>query len=489
MKILFYYNSVYYPGIALLSSFLRERGHVTDLLFDPAIGNNHYLDVPLMNRLISKKALIQKAKNFKPDLIAFSFVTNQFIDMQLTGRWLKKEISVPLITGGTHSTIMPEQVINEDWVDMVCIGEGEYALLELVEKMSSGKDYTGISNLWVKDSSGYIHKNSLGKLIQNLDDLPFADMDIFEQYGLIYERIDIITGRGCTNACSFCINSFKKKLYRGETYLRRRSPRNVIQELIQVKKKYKPKSFRFLDDTFAYDIDWLHEFGQDYNKHIALPYRCTLNPVVTDAGIISILKQSKCESVTMGLQSASSRVRSEIMNRFHTNSKIVEISDLLKKNKINMSVDLIFGTPTETPDEMMETIDFCSTLNLKSVTPSFFYPFPKTTLTEKCLNEGFLNCELYNKAINGEGSYHTTLLLNHPYKEDVYKYQAITPLYIKSGRLFKMFFKWMLNRRYGIIHRFFHLISVPLNEFYEFRRRIVMIPRVIRKTRKIVKKL
>jgi radical SAM superfamily enzyme YgiQ (UPF0313 family) len=170
MKILFYYNSVYYPGIALLSSFLRERGHVTDLLFDPAIGNNHYLDVPLMNRLISKKALIQKAKNFKPDLIAFSFVTNQFIDMQLTGRWLKKEISVPLITGGTHSTIMPEQVINEDWVDMVCIGEGEYALLELVEKMSSGKDYKGISNLWVKDSSGYIHKNSLGKLIQNLDD-------------------------------------------------------------------------------------------------------------------------------------------------------------------------------------------------------------------------------------------------------------------------------------------------------------------------------
>ena len=58
MKILFYYNSVYYPGIALLSSFLRERGHVTALLFDPAIGNNHYLDVPLMTETLKFRETI-----------------------------------------------------------------------------------------------------------------------------------------------------------------------------------------------------------------------------------------------------------------------------------------------------------------------------------------------------------------------------------------------------------------------------------------------
>lgn len=484
MKILFYYNSVYYPGIALLSSFLKQRGHITELLFDPAIGTNHYMDVPILNNIISKKKLVNKAIRFNPDLIAFSFVTNQFQDMQVMGRLLKNELSVPIIAGGTHPTIMPEQVINENWVDIVCIGEGEYAISELLENIENKKDYTKISNLWVKDSVGEIHKNKLRPLINDLDILPFPDYEMFARYGLINKRIDIITGRGCMNACTYCINSFKKQLYSGENILRRRSPENVIAELKELKNTFNPSSFRFLDDTFAYDVNWLKDFGRDYKHFINLPFRCTLNPNVTKPEIIAALKASGCESVTMGLQSASYRIRSDIMNRYHTNEKIIEISDSLKKNKIKLSVDLIYGTPTETPSEMSETLEFCSKLKLHSVTPSFFYPFPKTILTEKCIEEGYLTKELYARVVKGEGSYHTAFLLNHPYKDYVLKYQALTQIFIIVPGFLKKYFRWLLKRKYNIVHRFFHFISIPMNEFYEFRRRLFMIPKVLIKTRK-----
>jgi radical SAM superfamily enzyme YgiQ (UPF0313 family) len=209
---------------------------------------------------------------------------------------------------------------------------------------------------------------------------------------------------------------------------------------------------------------------------------------VATSEIIRELKNSLCQSVSMGLQSGSQRIRSEIMNRHHSNEKIKEISRLLEENKIRLSVDLIFGTPTETPDEMMETLNLCSELKLHSVTPSFFYPFPKTALTEKSMNEGYLTEELYSKVVRGEGSYHTTFLLKHPYKEDVLKFQALAPVYIKSSGFMKKYLKWLLKRKYGLAHRFFHFVSVPLNEFYEFRRRLLMIPRVINKTRKVLKK-
>jgi len=488
MKILFYYNSVYHAGIAQLSSFLKFHGHTTELLFDPAIGSNHYINLPFLNTFISKKLLIEKAKRFNPDLVAFSFVTNQFQDVIEIGKLLKMELKVPFIAGGIHPTILPDEVIKEDWLDILCIGEGEEALLELANNLEQKKDISNIQNLWVKNNDGTITKNPLRPLIKDLDTLPFCDMELFDKYGLIYSRIDIFTGRGCMNSCSFCINSFKNKLFQSKQFLRRRSVDNVIEEMILIEKKYNPRQYRFLDDTFAYDSNWLKNFAREYSMKINKPYRCTVHPGIATPEIIELLGKSNCKSVTMGFQSASPRIRSEIMNRHYSNEKVADIACCMKKNKIKLSIDLIFGMPTETPLEMWETLDICDKIDITSITPSFFYPFPNTTLTNYCLEHNFINQQTYQKIIKGVGSYHTTFLLDHPYRDEVMKFQAVIAMYNKVPLFLKKFLRRILKWKYGRTHRLFHFLSVPFNEFYEFRRRILMIPFSLIKTRRVLMK-
>ena len=431
---------------------------------------------------------MKKAKHFKPDLLAFSFVTNQFQDIKQIGKRLKKELNVPVIVGGTHPTILPEEVIKEDWIDMLCIGEGEEALLELADKLGKNEDISEIQNLWIKKNNGEIIKNTVRPLWQELDKLPFPDYELFNKYGLINNRIDIITGRGCINSCTFCINSFKKSFYKGQTHLRRRSVDNVMEEILYVDKKYNPKQYRFLDDTFAYDIDWLRDFSEKYSKKIGKPYRCTLSPNVTTYEIVQELKKSNCKVVEMGFQTASNELRSKMMHRHYSNEKILEICGWLKQNKIKLSLDLIFGTPGETPSDMWETLHFCDKIDITYTTPSFLYPFPKTKILEYALNDGYVDDELYKKICDGVGSHHTTFLLNHPYKEDVMKFQAVISIYNKSFRIFKPFLRRTLKWKYGRTHRFLHFLSVPFNDWYEFRRRVSMMPKMVMRTKKELKK-
>ena len=92
-------------------------------------------------------------------------------------RKIKKKFRIPVILGGVHPTICPE-IIHEESIDVVCRGEGEYAFLELLNNMEKGKDITKIKNMWVKKGN-QIYKNDMRSLIENLDELPFPDRDIY----------------------------------------------------------------------------------------------------------------------------------------------------------------------------------------------------------------------------------------------------------------------------------------------------------------------
>lgn len=488
MRVLFFdIGEIDYKGVEILSAVLKQNGHVVDLLLDPGLGKHYYLKVPLLNAFINDSLLLKKAIAFKPDLIAMSIVTNNFLHFREFGLKLKKVMNVPIVVGGIHPTSLPDEVIKETWVDILCIGDGEEAMLELVEKTEKKQDITNINNLWVKDSNGKVFKNGLRPLTQDIDSYPFPDRSIYAQYGALSRRLRFMTGRGCTHQCSFCVNSFRNGLYPEQKYLRKRSVRNIIEELAFIKKQYKPKAIRFEDDVFVLDKKWLAEFKEEYSKKISLPFHCYITPAGVKEDIIQDLKECGCYSIAMGIQSGNPELRSKIMNRHYSNEKVIEAAGIIKNAGIKLYAEYMFGFPEETVEQMMDTLKICEQIKANNTWAGIFYPYPKTSLTEYCLKNNWISNSNYNKIIEGEGSPHTRSLLNIPNIDEAMKFKIILPIYSSSPFFIKAILKKLLKLRYNFIHKFLYVISIPLLERKEFFYRIIRLPKIIYRTYKILK--
>ena len=488
MRILFFdIGEIDYKGIELLSAVLKEKGHTVDLLLDPGFGKHYYLKLPLLGRLVSDNLLLKKVISFKPDLIGMSIVTNNFQYFRDFGLKLKKITDVPIIVGGIHPTSVPDEVIKESWVDILCIGDGEEALLELVEKIESKQTINNIKNLWIKDKNRNVFKNELRPLTKDIDLFPIPDRSIYAQYGALSSRIRFMTGRGCTHKCTFCVNSFRNDLYPEQVYLRKRSVQNIIAELEIIKKQYKPKAIRFEDDVFVLNKEWLIEFKKEYTQKIKLPFHCYITPSGVKEDIINELKACGCFSIAMGIQSGNTELRSKIMNRHYSNEKVVEAAGIIKKAGIKLYAEYMFGLPDETPEKMWETIYLGEKLHANNTWASIFYPFPKTELANYCVENNFINEPIYADIINGKGNPHSFSILNHPFAKDAFKFKALMPLYISLPRFLRPLMKPLLKAKYGFIHKFIYVFSIPLLEKREFFYRTIRIPSIIYKTRRVLK--
>ena len=215
-------------GVRALHAFLKSHGVDVQLLF--------FRD-RLMNEMASFPAgeldlLIEAVAGLRPDLVGISLFSAMAPDATVITRAIQDRLGVPVIWGGYHPTIVPEECI--PIADMICIGEGEEPLLELVTALAAGRDPAAIRNLWFRREAKVI-RNPLRPLLQDLDALPFFDYQdagkyYFDGRSLIPRRplqpssgrgshfqahYVIQTGRGCPFHCSFCSNSVLKEIQAG----------------------------------------------------------------------------------------------------------------------------------------------------------------------------------------------------------------------------------------------------------------------------------
>jgi len=487
MRILFYCCGSENLGVEALSAYLKDAGHEIELLFDPQLGNNFYFNMPWLNTLIGKKSLLKKAKAFQPELIAVSFLTNQFMAVKEFMGYIKKEISVPVVAGGFHATSLPEELIKEDWVDIICIGEGEEALAELAQKLSKKENINSINNLWVKSADGKIFKNQVRPLIRDLKNLPLPDKSIFNNYSMLSKRLMVMTSRGCPYKCSYCINSFRDKIYENEKYLRRKEVKTTIEELLHYKEAYKPKFIQFYDDVFSYDKEWLEEFSLSYPQKIGLPFECYITPTNANEEIIKLLKKCGCVSVIMGVQSGSEKVRSKLLNRHYSNEKVIEAARIVKKHKIKLITEFIFGFPEDDYNSMIAAYELNDKLNADYTGSFIFYPFAQTQLADYCLENGFLSVANFENIKRGISSmHHLNSMIDNIDKELVYKFYALLPLYNKCNKFFKRFLVKQLQKQYGLRHKIINLISIPLLDISYVFNKITGIPHIILKSKKYI---
>ncbi|MEK6921201.1 MAG: radical SAM protein [Nanoarchaeota archaeon] len=348
--------------------------------YPPAV-SSHELD--LLCTLIEQK---------KPTLIGISLSSSYFpIADQITKR-IKEQFSIPVLWGGAGPTTNPEKMIKH--CDILAIGEAEYSVVELVKRVEAKKHFTDISNLWI-NKDGNTLRNPTNPLIQDLNALPFPDFSYSNKYLIDKDEIiencketnnfpgtyTIMTSRGCPFSCSFCINDYYRKLYKGEKYVRRRSVQNIIDELLLAKKTLSINYITFYDEVFTFDKQWIKEFCAAYKQQLGLPFWCNIYPTLIDEEMISWLKDAGVESVTLGIQSGSEKLVREIYTRNAPNEKILFAAQLLHKYKIKYIVDVITESPFETEEDCKKTLDLLLALPR---------PFSISTISKLSLFENLL---------------------------------------------------------------------------------------------------
>ena len=108
----------------------------------------------------------------KPNLLLFSIMSPTWPIARVLAKIAKEKINTYILCGGYHPTLFPDEVINNEYVDAICLGEGDKAIQEFIKKYEEKSNYKDVNNIWIK-AEGTIIKNEIGYLIENLDSLPF----------------------------------------------------------------------------------------------------------------------------------------------------------------------------------------------------------------------------------------------------------------------------------------------------------------------------
>jgi len=405
MKILFVYNRFENLGIEILSAFLKSKGHKVELAFDPQLFNDGYLTIPfLAKKFDSREKILRKIGSFKPDLVAFSVLTDNYLWALNLSRLIKKRYSIPIVFGGIHPTSVPEIVMENNCVDFVIRGEGEYSLLNLVIALEKKKSFSKINNLVFRKNNVVI-TNELRNFISDLDSLPYPDKDLFYRF-IPYAKktYTIMTSRGCPFNCTYCFNHMYKKIYLGKgKYLRKRTVENVIDELKKAKSKYNFNFVSILDDVFMFDNEWLTDFCKKYKKEINIPFRCIGHVNFINEENTLLLKKAGCKIIQIGVQTTCDYTRKNIINRHEINETIEKASKIIKKNNIKLEVDHILGFPYETGKEQIEAAKFYNKIRPDIINTYWLKCFPKTEIIKHMIKDNKLTKEDVDKIERGFG--------------------------------------------------------------------------------------
>jgi radical SAM superfamily enzyme YgiQ (UPF0313 family) len=405
MRVTFVTSGLEHLGIAALSAYVKAHGHDSSLVYEPKpFSSNSGPDSPLLARLLepTPEETAWRIHATRPDVIAFSSYT-------ITHRWsvdvaraLKAIAPTPIVFGGPHVSGAPAQSIREQAIDAVVEGEGEGALLDLLECAERERfGRTDVANVWFKGNGEPI-ANRVRPLIADLDTLPWADKSIFYDSIPVFEReFYAVSRRGCPFRCSFCEYSIFPKQYPGEKPVRRRSVEHMIGELKHWKARGRVRKVFFWDAIFTLDVHWMKEFALAYREEIGLPFECYTHPHAMSREMARALAEAGCSMVRVGVQTVNSDTLAE-MDRKGDRDRVRSTVDHLREFGINYALDHILGLPGEGPQDQREAIRFYNDVRPARIHVHWMTYLPGTTAIDRARDDGILSAEQVERILGGQ---------------------------------------------------------------------------------------
>lgn len=407
-------------GVRILSSVLKEHGCQTQLIFLP----DPYGDEIIHGVSRYKESIMEEVAELCRDsqLIGISVMTNFFDGAVQVTKSLQSKLSAPVIWGGVHPTIRPEESIRI--ADIICVGDGEETLLELADSLAKGRDYSTIKNLWCRTNNN-ISRNPVRLLQRELDSYPHPDYSLDDHHLMLNDTVQpmsssllesalkcgsvssylhkigyqTMTGRGCPHKCTYCINDSIKKIYSGQSYLRWRSTAHVMDELVGVKKQMPFVNFIWISDDafFARPTEVIKEFCEEYKRKIGLPFSCLASPLTVSAEKMRLLTDAGLVYMQMGIQSGSPRIQELFNRKSQSNAVILKAATIINSFRDKMyppSYDFILDVPYETTDDKIDSLKLIAQLPKPfKLQPFSLVLYPGTQLHKMAVDDGFISNE------------------------------------------------------------------------------------------------
>ncbi|HVN96843.1 MAG TPA: radical SAM protein, partial [Syntrophorhabdaceae bacterium] len=398
MRVLFIYPNLntqigFNYGISYISGLLKQEGIETYL-----ININEKLGFPLNHDRIRKEVL-----SIKPDLIGFSVLTNQYKYALEIARNIKQYSTAPILFGGIHATMDPHETLSQPWVDYICVGEGEEALLELAR--NGGPQ--GVKNMGYKSQGASVIEPL--RPFTDITKLPFKDYEIFDFQRLIDAKdgwVGLTASRGCPFRCTYCLNHkiiglYKEHGHLPKYYIRRHTVDQMVTEIDYLLSHYSGiRMFIFDDDIFTFDKAWLKEFTGAYKSMTRIPFVCNAHARVFDAETAGYLRDAGCKIVKFGLESGSDRIRRGVLHRYMSNKDIEDAFRVAHQFGLHTSAFVMVGLPRETVADIKETVELLARIKPGRFRWSLFFPFVGTKAYEIAEKAGQIDFAKMNELDN-----------------------------------------------------------------------------------------
>ncbi len=384
MKILMIYPQIDAPlgtnhGIASLAGVLHANDHEMDLMHV----SEKRGEVP------GSEDIIAHIRNTRPGLVGFSVMSQQYEWVVEQSRAIRKAMpDLVQVIGGVHCTMVPDEVHKSRLFDYVCVGEGDWALLELMNALQQGQRPHTLANFrsWMGD----VPVSNPVAPFPDLAKLPPLDYNVFDMKAVMEETrgwMGILTSRGCPYKCTYCFNIEIVDQYIEDGAAKnvkdflRHFPVDVMMEDLKRLLRENPEinTFIFDDDLFTLNTDYVEEFCQAYIEHdVGVPFVVNGHVNCFEKRAAKALKDAGCIIVKFGLESGSPRVRREILRRYMSNDQIERSFTAAHSHGLHSSAFIMFGLPYESREEIMETLRLCAKVKMGRFRWALFFPFKGT---------------------------------------------------------------------------------------------------------------
>lgn len=394
------YANTYSIGLRILSSQLRCLEHDVQIAFLPQVSFR-----PYPTREVEELAAFVSSS----DLVGISVMTDYFENSVQLTQAIRKRKDVPILWGGMHPTVSPEESLVH--ADMVCQGEGEESIIDLVGRLEKGGGWLDTPGFWFRDG-GEIRRNPRRPPPCRLDSLPFPDFDwtphvVWDGRGLVpmtselmrrtYGSIYVtLATRGCPFACTYCCHHALRQGAEGLPPVRRRDLARVVQELVVMRSKMPfIDGVRFNDDAFlSYPEPEMEAFARLYRAEVGLPFFANgVHPSYVSREKMSFLVDAGLQRVAMGIQTGSPRTL-KLYGRNTSPEKVIEAATVVHEfvGRTRMPrYDVILDNPWETAEDLEQTLMMLCRLPVPYDLSMFALAlYPGTVLAEKAVRDGIV---------------------------------------------------------------------------------------------------
>ena len=399
-----------YPpiGLAYLASMLLRNNYTTKI-FDADVEKKgiHGLKASL--------------KRFRPDIVGITTTSFTFLQAKIAAKTVR--IILPeatILIGGPHVSIYPEEVLKNEEFDIAINGEGEYTIVDLVEKLETNSDIRTVKGIAYRENDK-IHQNELRPPIENLDALPFPARKLLPNKRYYYPLgkrnpcTTVITSRGCPFNCIFCLRA--AGIHFGRKF-RARSPLNICEELEHIVSSYKIREIFFYDDVFTVNQKRIEELCREIiRRKIDISWNCRTRVDTVTPKLLKFMKRSGCERIHYGIESGDERILKNLKKNI-TISQIKNAFSWTKSNEIETFAYIMLGAPGENAVSVRKTMQLIKKLNPTYV--GFFITtlFPGTNLYNNALEQHLLSKDIWRDFTIGNIETQPLPFLEENYTED-----------------------------------------------------------------------